>query len=338
MPEAETSRVLEPQRGHITTQRIFRRKIVIVTGLVLVMLAAAAVAYKLRGVLVPAVEALIRDIPIATPQAIILTDLPVAQGPRISLFNGNDLDDWDGWLGYPDPAETHRHFHSADPIGVGGIGKDFKVVVEDGEPAIYVNGKTWGSLTHKGDYGDYHLSLQFKWGKNRDYPETRDSGLLYHSHGLPGAALGTWMRSIEFDLLSGQIGKFVPVGRGLSAKTTIGRDPDLFNQRRRYTIGGREVDVTGLVSWFAQNATDQEKPAGNWNTLDLYVLGDRAIHVVNGVPVLEAWSICDVEHIFGRCEPLTRGRIQLQAEGSETLFRHITLEPIKSLPRVTLAP
>jgi hypothetical protein len=82
-------------------------------------LGATAVAYKLRGVLVPAAEALIRGIPIATPQALILTDLPVAQGPRISLFNGVDLNEWDGWLGYPDPAETHRNSHSADPIGAG---------------------------------------------------------------------------------------------------------------------------------------------------------------------------------------------------------------------------
>ena len=103
-------------------------------------------------------------------------------------------------------------------------------------------------------------------------------------------------------------------------------------------VGGREVDVVGnAVLWFAENATDQEKPAGDRNTLDLYVLGDRAIHVVNGVPALEAWNICDVEHLFGRCEPLTHGRIQLQAEGSEALFRRITLEPIKSLPRV-IAP
>ena len=341
MSEAETSRVPELQRGHTITQRLFRRKIVIVAGLGLAILVATAVATKLRGVLVPPAEALIRDIPIAAPQALILTDLPVAPGPRISLFNGSDLNDWDGWLGYPDPAETHRYFHLADSIGVGGIGKDFKVVVEDGEPAIYVSGKTWGSLTHKGDYGDYHLSLQFKWGKNGYYPmlhEPLDSGLLYHSRGPAGGVLGTWMRSIEFDTLRGQVGRFVPVGRSLSSKTTVGRDPDLFNQRRRYMIGGREVDVPGLVSWFAQNATDQEKPVGDWNTLDLYVLGDRAIHVVNGVPVLEAWNICDVEHIFGRCEPLTHGRIQLQAEGSETLFRHITLEPIKSLPRVMLTP
>jgi len=231
LSEAETSRVPELQRGHTITQRLFRRKIVIVAGLGLAILVATAVAAKLRGVLVPPAEALIRDIPIAAPQALILTDLPVAPGPRISLFNGSDLNDWDGWLGYPDPAEIYRSFHSADPIGVGGIGKDFKVVVEDGEPAIYVSGKTWGSLTHKGDYGDYHLSLQFKWGKNGYYPmlhEPLDSGLLYHSRGPAGGVLGTWMRSIEFDVLRGQVGRLVPIGRSLSFKTTVGRDPDLF--------------------------------------------------------------------------------------------------------------
>jgi hypothetical protein len=67
-------------------------------------LGATAVAYKLRGVLVPAAEALIRGIPIATPQALILTDLPVGQGPRISLFNGIDLNEWDGWLGLSRPG------------------------------------------------------------------------------------------------------------------------------------------------------------------------------------------------------------------------------------------
>jgi hypothetical protein len=341
LPEAETSRVAELRSGRTTIQRRFRRRTVIAAALVLAILAAGAVVYKLRGVLVPMAEALIRGIPVATPQALIVTDLPVAQGPRVLLFNGIDLADWDGWLGYADPAETFRYFHSADPIGVGGIGKDFDVVIEDGEPVIYVSGKTWGSLTHKGDYGDYHLSLQFKWGKHRYYPkldDPQDCGLLYHSHGSAGAVLGTWMRSVEFDIIRGQLGRLVPVGRGLSSKTTIGRDPDLFNQRRRYMLGGREVDVTAGVSWFAQNGTDQEKPTGDWNTLDLYVLGDRAIHVVNGVPVLEAWNICDAEHIGARCEPLTHGRIQIQAEGSETFFRHITLEPIKSLPRVTLRP
>jgi hypothetical protein len=106
-------------------------------------LGATAVAYKLRGVLVPAAEALIRGIPIATPQALILTDLPVAQGPRISLFNGVDLNEW--MVGWVIPT---RRKPTGTPIqliqSARGIGINFKVVLEDGESAIYVSGKPVG--------------------------------------------------------------------------------------------------------------------------------------------------------------------------------------------------
>src|ERR1700730_5485672 len=188
-------------------------------------------------------------------QVTSLTDLPLAQGPRVSLFNGVDLNDWDGWLGYADPAETFKKTHSVNPIGAGGVGKDYMVVVVDGEPAIYVNGKTFGSLTHKGDYADYRLSLQFKWGESTYYPklsDPKDSGLLYHSHGAPGGAFGTWMRSVEFDIVHGRFGSLATVGEGLSSKTTVGRDADLLSPIRRYMVGGREVEIPARVSWFAQ--------------------------------------------------------------------------------------
>ncbi len=318
---------------------LFRTRGIVVIGIWLIVLAAGATVYKLRGVLVPPADALIRGIPIASPQEPSLTDLPLAQGPRVSLFNGVDLNDWDGWLGYADPAETFKKTHSVNPIGAGGVGKDYMVVVVDGEPAIYVNGKMFGSLTHKGDYADYHLSFQFKWGESTYYPklsDPKDSGLLYHSHGAPGAAFGTWMRSVEFDIVHGRFGSLATVGEGLSSKTTVGRDANLLSPIRRYMVGGREVEIPARVSWFAQSATDQEKPLGDWNTLDLYVLGDKAIHVINGVPVLEAWNVCDADQAGARCEPLTHGRIQLQSEGSEAFFRRITLEPIKALPKVTV--
>jgi hypothetical protein len=342
VPETEASIISSSQSKHVKTRRQLRRTTVVVAALGLTVLVAAAIGYKTRDALVSAAEALIWGIPIAAPQVLAFADLAVVPGTPIVLFNGADLKDWEGWLGYSDPAETYKSNHSANPIGVAGIGDDFEVVVEDGEPAIHIKGKTWGGLTHKGDFGDYHLSLQFKWGKTRYFPklqDPRDSGLFYHSHGPPGGEFGTWMRAIDFDIINnGQVGRIVPVGRSLHLRTTIGRGPDLFNQRRRYMIGGREIDVIGGGTWFVQNATDQEKPAGDWNTLDLYVLGDRAIHVVNGVPVLEAWNICDAERTDVRCEPLTHGRIQLQSEGSETFFRHIALEPIKSLPRVRATP
>jgi hypothetical protein len=154
-----------------------------------------------------------------------------------------------GWLGYADPAETFKKTHSVNPIGAGGVGRDYMVVVVDGEPAIYVNGKTFGSLTHKADCADYHLSLQFKWGESTYYPklsDPKDSGVLYHSHGAPGGVSGTWMRSVEFDIVHGRFGSLATVGDGLSSKTVVGRDADLLSPRRRYMVG-----VVKLVSRLA---------------------------------------------------------------------------------------
>ncbi|MEI9902673.1 MAG: DUF1080 domain-containing protein [Asticcacaulis sp.] len=89
--------------------------------------------------------------------------------------------------------------------------------------------------------------------------------------------------------------------------------------------------------WNVENASNAEKPVGQWNVLDLYVVGDHAVHVVNGVPVMEVWGLCDPDG-GSVCVPLTHGRIQLQSEGAETFFRHITLEPIDSLPKIEIQP
>ena len=270
---------------------------------------------------------------LAAPAApLTLSNVPKAAGPATVLFNGKDLKDWNAWLGYADPALTYKRPPVA-PIGVSAQSADiFKVVVEDGRPAIYVNGKTWGSLVHHGDFHDYHLRLQYKWGKGRWAPrETQapNNGLLYHSHGAPGAVWGTWSQAVEFEIMTGSIGMVVPVGEAISATTNAVDDPALIPPKLRFAPGGRAQTVKGgTANWNIEAYSDAEKPAGEWNTLDLYVLGDRAIHVVNGVPVLE------VRDLKADGAPLTHGAIQLQSEGAETFFRDILLEPITSLPKV----
>ena len=261
-----------------------------------------------------------------------LADVPKPAGPATSLFNGQDLKDWNAWLGYADPALTYTRPKIA-PIGdTAQSGEIFKVVVEDGRPALYVNGKTWGSLVHRGDFRNYHLRLQYKWGSGRWAPrETQapNNGLLYHSHGAPGAVWGTWSQAVEFEIMTGSIGMVVPVGDAINATTTVIDDPALIAPKLRFAPGGRAKTVKGgTADWNVEAYSDAEKPAGQWNTLDLYVLGDRAVQVVNGVPVLE------VRDLKADGQPLTHGAIQLQSEGAETFFRDITLEPITSLPRV----
>lgn len=274
----------------------------------------------------------------ATPQRLVLVDVPRATGPSAALFNGRDLADWEGWLGYADPAITYRADASTKPIGrPGDADSHFAVRTVDGAPALWVNGKSWGSLVHKADLRDYHLRLEFKWGGKTWAPREREpqnNGLLYHTHGTPGSVFGTWSPSIEFEIMRGSTGMIVSVGKDVRARTTAVRDASLIAPHLRFDLGGQPTEIVNTTPiWNVEGATDAERPVGEWNTLDLYVVGDRAIHVVNGVPVAQVQDLATID-ADGTRRPLTHGRIQLQSEGAETWFRNIQVEPIATLPRI----
>lgn len=270
------------------------------------------------------------------PRELVLTEVPEPAGPAIELFNGRDLDGWDSWLGYADPAHTFK----PDPAPTYGLNQDrfgiFNVVQEDGAPAIYITGKIWGGIVHRGSYGDYHLRLEYKWGNQRHAPREKlppNNGLLYHSHGQPGSVYGSWTPAVEFEIMLGSTGMVVPVGTHVGIRTHAGHDPDIIYPMRRFMPTGREVSVAP-PAWNMEAATDAERPVGEWNQLDLYVLGDRAIHVVNGVPVMELWGLSRSDTPDGKPVPLTQGHLQLQSEGADIFVRRMTLTPIRSLPRI----
>lgn len=274
----------------------------------------------------------------ASPQRLRLVDVPSPTGPARALFNGRDLSDWDAWLGYPDPAVTYRDVPGASPLGTSrDMTGDFAVRMIDGAPAIWIKGETWGSLVHRADLRNYHLRAEFKWGGKTYAPRVslpQNNGLLYHTHGEPGAVFGTWSPSMEFEIMRGSTGMLVAVGKGVRGRTTVAHDAVLIEPHLRFQLEGREVDmVNSTPTWNVEAARDAELPVGKWNTLDLYVVGDRAVHVVNGVPVAQVWAMATIAPDGSR-RPLTHGRIQLQSEGAETWFRNITVEPIASIPRI----
>jgi hypothetical protein len=307
-------------------------------GMAVAACIAAGMAAPAAAQMTPAQkEAIARD-PVARPQRLALVDVPNPTGPAVQLFNGRDLTDWESWLGYADPGLTYQRPAIA-PLGTAGDhAKAFSVVTEDGAPALRVEGETWGSLVHKADLSDYHLSLEFKWGDQVYAPrltEPQNNGLLFHSHGAHGAVWGTWMTAVEFEIMRGSTGMVVPVGDDIRARTHVAQDMKIIYPHRRFRIGGKALDLrnNGNPDWNVEAANDAEKPVGQWNRLDLYTVGDRAIFVVNGVPVMELAGMAEVD-AGGNRVPLTHGRIQLQSEGAETFFRNIRVEPIARMPRL----
>lgn len=293
----------------------------------------------------PEQQAAIADDPAFVSQRLVLADLPQATGPRVNLFNGRNLAGWDAWIGFADPLSTYGN-PQGEPIGTGfDPAANFSVVIADGTPALYARGELFGSLATSRAYGNYHLRLEYRWGARRWLPIPRNNGILYHSHGRPGAFFDTWMTAVEFEIVPHSVGMILGVGdsRGthsfltvdwrVSANVEVGQDQTIPYPGRRFMPGGRKVPIT-FPAFNVEAAIDAENPIGEWNTLDLYVYGDGSVHVVNGVPVMVASGLATTDEETGERVPLVAGKIQLQSEGAETFFRNITIEPIDHLPRV----
>jgi hypothetical protein len=280
--------------------------------------------------------AIVAGDPPAAAQHLRLTNLPRPAGPSRSLFNGRDLSGWEPWLGYADTSLTFRP-QTVAPLGTGvDTGEIFGVAQVDGAPAIRAGGRYWGSLATTADFADFHFSLDYKWGPARE-GEVRNNGVVYFSHGRPGGVFGTWMTGMEFQLQHGSNGMAIPMGNQVRAHVTVAQDRGIIYPYRRFRLGGRDIDLAnGNPAYSVEAANDAERPIGQWNHLDLYVVGNHSIHVVNGVPVMELRDVAELD-ASGRRVPLTHGRIQLQSEGAVTWFRNIRVEPIRTLPRVVVA-
>jgi hypothetical protein len=262
-------------------------------------------------------------------QNLTLTDIPKATGPSQSLFNGRNLNDWEPWLGPKGPMNPDN---PGKPLGATGMGDVFKMVTEEGAPAIFINGSGQpnGCITHKQIIGNYHLQLYHKWGAKKG-SVALNSGLLYHSFGEPGGGFNnTWMKSIEYEIMEGSVGMLLAIGSEIRFKMEMGLD----NGSGRYMPGGTLTTITGMGMFKAEK--DTEKPAGQWNKVELYAFEDRALHVVNGVPVM---MVQDLQLVGedGKTTPYTKGRIQLQTEGADLYYRDITIEPINAMPKIVVA-
>ncbi|MDG2304651.1 MAG: DUF1080 domain-containing protein [Candidatus Binatia bacterium] len=244
------------------------------------------------------------------------------------LFNGRDFQHWDRYLGaqevpwwiFATPKSTDVLGIDHDPDGV------FSIVMEDGDPAIRISGEIWGALISRQEFEDYHFSMEVKWGDERFPPREAsppNSGLLYHSVGPLGAFWTYWMRSAELEILQGATGMFVSVD-GIRGSIRTSWDRSALFPWLRYDPDGGDTAV-GFPVFRVSPSDDFERPLGQWNRIEIRVVGDSAIHLVNGRTVLE---VRDLRHQVGdELVPLTRGKLQIQSEGAELFIRDLSIRP-----------
>ncbi|MFC1761081.1 DUF1080 domain-containing protein [Planctomycetota bacterium] len=233
------------------------------------------------------------------------------------------LSHWDVWLAdphssikeLPEGYTRGKAIGSSDPYDVYATEKD-----ANGDWVMKVTGMVYGGLTSKAVYENFHLTLEFKWGEKKWAPrlnEKRDSGILYHCTGEHGAMWKVWKKSVELQIMEEDFGDLFLLG-GPTAMVTV-EDDLVWNPSVEPRL--REGQVARAI-----RSVDTESPHGEWTRIDLYVLGDSAVHMVNGTAVMALNEI----KLDG--EPLSAGQLQLQSEGAECYYRDVRIRSITALP------
>ena len=149
---------------------------------------------------------------------------------------------------------------------------------------------------------------------------TREShpvtGILYDCTGPHGVFWKAWKRCFKFQVTEKDMGDLYALG-GTCAEVRVvhparlwvfdpaGEPKKIAEANLPGAAGGnRAVHLPG----------DFEKPPGEWNTLELFVLGRTAVHVLNGQVVLVVQNASTIDGPELTETPLTGGQLQIQSE------------------------
>jgi hypothetical protein len=241
------------------------------------------------------------------------------EGQWKSLFNGHNVDNWDKYIGLPlKGMDSLARLATNNNV--------FSVVNENGTGLIRISGLVNGSLATRETFGNYHLRMVFRWGDS--VYANRNSGLLYHSTGNFGEALGTWMTNIEFQLMHGNLGDTYLMNNTICESAALQNDS---SPKFTYTPGAPSLPFGEQTNGRSvKKSADVENPPGEWNTVELFCVGSTAVHVVNGITVMVNRNTGLFAN--GKIQPLTSGKIQLQSEGAELYIKSIDIKPIRKIP------
>lgn len=165
-------------------------------------------------------------------------------------------------------------------------------------------GKPEGHLLTDLEFADYRLVVEYRFPKGGG-----NCGVLVHAS-KPRALYDMFPQSIEVQMFHQNAGDFWCIQENIVV-------PDMERRRPReagQTFGGGPKDARRIL-----NLTDKsEKPLGEWNRMEIECAGDA----------IKVWVNGDLVNHGTNCTA-SKGRIAVQAEGTEVEFRKLDLEPLR---------
>jgi hypothetical protein len=160
-----------------------------------------------------------------------------------------------------------------------------KVFTIRGE-VIHISGNPFGYMRTKETYSDYKLHVEWRW-----LGEASNSGVFVNAQ--PPDSI--WLKCVECQLKAGNAGDFVCMN------------------------GADMTERTDKSKPFVNKlAASSEKPAGEWNTMEVTCKANTIEVYVNGVLQNKGTNV-----------NLSHGSICLQSEGKDVEFRNVYLNKLK---------
>ena len=167
----------------------------------------------------------------------------------------------------------------------------------------------FGTITTTKKYSFYNLELEYKWGERNFEPRLeakRDAGIIFHIKGENVV----WPTCLECQIQEGDTGDLWVI-KGHQV-TWINKD------------GSEKLIDSGIKPHFLEGDKYANYELEGWNKIRVEVRGaEGAKFYENGHLVNEIKDLLDSDG-----NPLTKGNIALQAEGSEITYRNIRLQEI----------
>ena len=228
------------------------------------------------------------------------------------LFNGKNFD---GWMAA----------YASKPVDSRPASALF--TVENNMIHTYANDaagteQSFAILETDKEYQDYRISLEYKWGTKKFGPRRdllRDAGLLYHKHADKAF---DWPPAVESQIQEGDAGDLWAISS--QASSTI---HPLTSRHALPADGGVPVTV-GKFGDYGRIRHGALNELPEWNTVEVIVRGDRAIHIVNGFINMRATDLKRWDPGKAAWVRLDRGKIAIQAESAEIYYRNIRIRPL----------
>jgi len=249
--------------------------------------------------------------------------------PLAKLTPGEgDLTSFTTWLQDVGTTDPNHVFSVVDSVSK-------QVAGSKKESILRISGEGMGYLATVDSYKDYHLRLEYRWGKKVDGSgNVRNSGILLHATGPDGNAKGLWMASVECQLAQGCEGDFIVIrgqdAAGENLPGTITSDTIVAEDgRTRWSPTGKKTVYSGKQFWWSRHQVgfeerldtrgknDVASPLGEWTRIDCLCESDRITIKINGVPVNKCYNVFP-----------SSGKILFENEGSEIFFRNLEIRSL----------